>query len=503
MGKGTVAIATTKGTYPAEFPFDPHERYPEYHGEGISSEQNGVFAAVRECFHELGLDDGKFGAPDWNPLGEIIKPGDRVFIKPNLVTHEFRKSCNREGDLFSVITHPAVVRAVADYVAIALQGKGEIVIGDNPSIDANFAILLEKTQLDRFEELYRKRGVQCRVLDLRPLITDDLRYYGFRSKVKKQSGDPEGESIINLGRHSAFKGMNPLFFRGVFTKRWETIRHHFMDKHEYSISNTVLNSDVYISVPKLKAHHKVGATLNIKGLVGINYNKNYLVHWRIGFPITGGDEFPAPRKASDYVVLMLRHMLIDLLPESIFLRLRRMTNGTFLNVIFQDIKGLSYHHHRGAWHGNDTTWRMAADLYNVFIKDLASWRAKNGKAPLRTFSIVDGVIAGEGDGPFCPTAKDAQVVIAGEDLLQVDCVSARMMDYHIQYIRYLTWLLQKNSFDLSTLEVRSSALDTAGFFSENRRYLGFVAPKEWPELSMACPQTAKISDSTSRRRENS
>src|SRR5205823_2339552 len=43
-------------------------------------------------------------------LFEQIKPGDRVVIKPNLV-----RDWHPDGrDLYSVITHPAIIRAVVD-----------------------------------------------------------------------------------------------------------------------------------------------------------------------------------------------------------------------------------------------------------------------------------------------------------------------------------------------------------------------------------------------------
>jgi len=38
------------------------------------------------------------------------------------------------------------------------------------------------------------------------------------------------------------------------------------------------------SIPKMKVHGKVGVTLNLKGLVGVNTDKNYLIHYRVGTP---------------------------------------------------------------------------------------------------------------------------------------------------------------------------------------------------------------------------
>jgi len=479
-----VVIRAVNGAYPAQSPFDPDEAYAEYPGGAISPRPNPVYRGVRDMFRLLGCDRAAFGTPQWNPLGGLIKPGDRVVLKPNLVTHEHRAAGGAAGDLFSVITHPSVVRAVADYAAIALRGRGEIVIADNPCIDADFNRLLELTQLKQFEALYRDRfGVPCRVLDLRPRRTDNLEFYGFRSKTLDQPGDPESSSVLNLGKQSCFHGLNPLLFRGVFTNRWETIRHHHGRRHEYSLSNTILNADVYISIPKLKAHHKVGATLNIKGLVGINSNKNFLVHWRVGFPLFGGDEFPAAHRAVDYLIHAGRALAADLLPEPLHLRLRARWKGSRLDRALQLRKRAGHEKYRGAWEGNDTCWRMAADLYQVFVQDAAGWRRQSGRHT-RFFSVVDGVLAGEGNGPFSPTAKPAGVLLAGEDLLAVDCAAVRLMDYRIGAVRYLEHLLKQEGMETADIEVVSEDIDVKDFFDGAARYLRFAPPSGWPHLAL-------------------
>jgi len=70
----------------------------------------------------------------WNPLGTIIKPGQTVLLKPNFVL-----SFNSSGDdLFAVVTHPSILRAIVDYVYLALKGIGRIVIADAPQMDCNW-----------------------------------------------------------------------------------------------------------------------------------------------------------------------------------------------------------------------------------------------------------------------------------------------------------------------------------------------------------------------------
>ena len=67
-------------------------------------------------------------------FSDFIKPGMTVFIKPNWVASRWRESAPHKDTLYSVITHPAVIEAVADRAALALQGEGRIIIGDNPPL---------------------------------------------------------------------------------------------------------------------------------------------------------------------------------------------------------------------------------------------------------------------------------------------------------------------------------------------------------------------------------
>src|SRR5215471_16321630 len=84
-----VAITRTRtAVYPSTAPYHPSEKYPEY--------------------------------PFGNPLGHVIEPGMTVVVKPNFVL-----SRHSQGkDLFGIITHPSVLRAVMDYCWIALKGEG-------------------------------------------------------------------------------------------------------------------------------------------------------------------------------------------------------------------------------------------------------------------------------------------------------------------------------------------------------------------------------------------
>ena len=384
-----------------------------------------VKAALRNCFSDLQYDGN-------NPLGELVHPGDTVFIKPNWVASRWRKSCPHKDTLYCVITHPIVIEAVADFVAEALDGDGRIIIGDNPSIDADFTELLEFTEIDRIREKYT---VPVDIIDLRPLICDDIKNYGKRDLMVSQTGDPLGAVQVNLGRESLLYGLDPSRFRGVFDEREDTIAAHSGETQLYTYAKTLYDADVYISIPKLKTHQKVGATLNLKGLVGTISDKNQLVHWQIGYPETHGDEYP---DRASYEAAMKAKVT-----------------------------------HRGAWPGNDTIWRMVVDLYKGMKKK-----------ERRYFSVIDGIISGEGQGPFCPTAKYANSLIVGDDLLVTDCVAVRYMGIDPEKIRYLSYFLKEYSdqFKLENISVLETGTEISDFFIKDTNYLDFHVVDAWKEI---------------------
>ena len=391
---------------------------------GIESADNyrleTVKEALRKCFADIGLDPSV-------PLSGAVKPGDKVFIKPNWVASRWRESCPHKDNLYCVITHPSVIEAVTDFVVEALQGKGEVMIGDNPSIDADFDELMEFTDIRRLEDKY---DVPVSITDLRPLVCDDLANYGKRDKMVSHSGDPNGTVEVNLGRESMLYGIDPARFRGVFDERDETVASHTGEMQLYTFSKSLYDADVYISIPKLKTHQKVGATLNLKGLVGSISNKNQLVHWQIGYPEIHGDEYPSKEAWEAAQTAKVTH--------------------------------------RGSWPGNDTIWRMVVDLYQAMQKKERKY-----------LSVVDGIIAGEGQGPFCPTSKNANTLIAGEDLLAVDLAAARYMGLDPQKIKYLGYFIDQGIMDCQNISVLLNGEIQKDFFTNDSKYKDFYVVEQW------------------------
>ena len=383
-----------------------------------------VNTCLTEMFKNLGMNPQ-------NPFEELVKPSNTVFIKPNWVASKWRKSCNHTDTIYSVITHPTIIEIIADKVSLALKGKGKIIIGDNPSIDADFVELMDFTGIKKLEAKY---DIPCEILDLRPLVCDDLKKYGKLHEMVQQKGDPRGGMEVNLGKESLLYGIDPLLFRGIFDEREETIKSHTEETHLYTYSKSIYDSDVYISIPKLKTHHKTGVTLNLKGQVGSILNKNQLVHWKVGYPEKNGDEYPSKSAYEE----SLRS---------------KITN-------------------RGAWPGNDTIWRMVSDLYKGLLKKDRNY-----------FSIIDGIIAGEGQGPFCPDSVNSETLIAGSDFLITDIIATRYMGIDPMKIKYLNYFIEYFNINLNEISVINNGIKADSFFG-NQKYLNFKVKDVWNEIKI-------------------
>jgi hypothetical protein len=123
------------------------------------------------------------------------------------------------------------------------------------------------------------------------------------------------------------------------------------------------------------------------------------------------------------------------------------------------------------------------------VRDLSGWCTKNGRAPLRFFSVVDGVTGGEGQGPFNPTPRAARVLVGGGDLLLVDAVAARLMNFAVAHLPHLARPLAVRGIDLSGVSVSSADFDVASFFDNPQDYLDFAPPAGWEHL---LPQRQKV-----------
>jgi len=485
-------------TYPEAAPFNPPVEYPEYPFKGCCplDKTNRVYDAVRETLLLLGLDKANYGTCDWNPMGETVTPGDRVIISPNLIMDYHINS----ESIFSIATHGAVVRAIADYVEIALRGKGRILFADAPQFNADFDKLARLTGLLDVAEFYKEHSsVETALMDLRRVrcrIQHGL-------VIDRQTVDTyQTESVIvDLGPDSMFlelgETLNNLF--GSDYNRRETCEHHNTTTNRYCLSKRVLESDVLISVPKLKTHKKTGVTLCLKNFVGINTDKNYLPHYRVGDAQEGGDEFPVePSK-----LLRMKSRLVRKGIDCLLARGGRSVAkiaSALLPLLFP-VKKSGQHGseqpqmdafyrkflHKsirmGNWEGNDTTWRMVLDIARAFFHaDLEGKMQAIRKR--RFFAIIDGIIAGDGNGPMAPRPRHEGVLVAGIDPVAVDFTAAKIMGFEPANISVLARAAAEHRFPLGSVDSISLRTNWDNWKDgiAGDESLRFVPPNHWDSI---------------------
>lgn len=434
-----IAIGSIEGGYNELPPYHPDNFFPELLIKEISSAKNETYELVRSLFCDLELDIKNFGKETWNPLGYIIIPGQTVLIKPNFVLHtNFSKD-----DLYAIVTHPSLIRVFIDYIFIALKGQGRIIIADAPMRNCKWNILMAQLHLDSIQHLYRENfNFNIEVYDLRDFELIDEYEHGLSTNRKKLPGDPSGNVIINLGEKSKFYGLSNQNFMGADYDREETRKHHEGNIHEYSLSKTILESDVLIFMPKMKVHKKVGVTLNLKGLVGINTNKNFLIHYKVGTKDEGGDELPYYEKISDKLLVRAQRRLYDVLlakQNKVFDFLYKTARFLYKNAIsyFLKFSKLTEVAIDGNWHGNDSSWRMVSDLHEI-ITSYDSEGNFSTSVKRKIFCVVDGIVGGENQGPLAASKKESKTIIIGEDPVLVDIVTTTLMGFDFNKIKYLS-----------------------------------------------------------------
>jgi uncharacterized protein (DUF362 family) len=383
----------------------------------------GVEAAVRAVLLQLGLG----ASPEEEargPLASLVTPGDTVLLKPNMV----RDCAPDRWDC--VITHGEVVRAVALLAAQALQSSGRLVIADGPIPGSDFAGIAAAMRLGQIQTEVRERfGIDVEIVDL--CEEDWVERDGATRQRGWLPGDPLGYLAFDLSdrsEFSAYKACDRLYSR--FDNVEVTRSAHAGGRHVYRLARTPIAADVFINLPKMKTHAKTGVTLSLKNVVGIHGNRDYLPHHTIGPPSRGGDESPEPSPRST-----LRAYLARWLKRHAVKRGGAVAQGTRLlrqagHIVLGRIAG-------GNWYRNDTAWRMVLDINKILFygRPDGSFVSVPRK---RYLAIVDGIIAGERDGPQHPTPKPAGLLVAGFNPVAVDATCATIMGFDPARIKMIS-----------------------------------------------------------------
>ena len=384
-------------------------------------EEAGEASTISRAIERLGsnLEWARAGK---GPFGQLIQPGTRVLIKPNFVLHHNQGS----GGMQPMITHPSVVKAVVE--AALKADPAEVVVGDAPIQTCIFPTLLQEGELGSWAENLSKADPRFRgVKDLRRTTAKYIN--GVR--VAEENILPEDEFVLfDLGSDSLLEPItddNAEFRVTCYDPRLMA-KTHGRGRHRYLVAKEVMKADLVINLPKLKTHKKAGITCALKNLIGINGNKEYLPHHRLGGANLGGDCYPG-----DSRVKRMLEYAADQQNLSDSGRAGRVWGGvaTQLNRVLHlmgDNLGIE-----GSWSGNDTIWRTGLDLNRIILYgELDGSMAQSSRR--RVIHLVDAIVAGQGDGPLAPQPLPLGLLFAGNNAASVDWFGARLLGYNPQLV---------------------------------------------------------------------
>lgn len=351
------------------------------------------------------------------PFSAIVGSNDTVLIKPNWVLHANKGPWGLEP----LVTDANLIRATAELLLAA--SPRTVTIGDAPVQGCDTESLWSATGLLDWAEAQRASG--------RPLIGPiDFR----RTVARVENGvlaQTEGVRsanlfrIVDLGSESLLEPVTSQrnAFRVTQYNPDLMPERHRPGRHEYMVAAEVLNASVIFNLPKLKTHKKAGVTAALKNLIGINGNKEFLPHHRVGSSAEGGDCYSRrnPFKRAQEV-------LFDAQNRTASLTMRRAFRWPIRAL------GLLSRYHRerygleGAWSGNDTIWRTCLDLNRLLLHADRDGRMRPDQQR-RVFHVVDAVVAGQGDGPLAPEPFALGLVLASGDAPAMDWVCALLLGY--------------------------------------------------------------------------
>lgn len=338
--------------------------------------------------------------------------GKSVLLKPNWVRHELN-----ESDYLCLRTNDNLLLCILEEVLTLLPSK--VLVADAPVQGCVWDRMITKDFLGEIKKLSDQYGIPVAVKDFRRTITDVK-----QGTVSRDLHPMSDYLLFDLGEKSFLEPIttpdNKFRVTCYDPDRMAEVHHKGM--HKYCIAKDVFDYDVIITIPKLKTHRMAGMTNALKLLIGINGDKDYLPHHRIGSVKEGGDNYKE------------KNLLRSIANKSTDAGNRR--RGTHVGKIFSRMGAILWKLSNpdvatianAGWYGNDTIWRTVMD-----INTIALFGDKEGKIhdvqQRCLFVIMDGVIGGQGDGPLHPSPSPLGVIAMADNPYLLDVVAGRL--YHL------------------------------------------------------------------------
>lgn len=387
----------------------------------FSSPKERTIEFLEKVYADLPLlKEAMFGLTSAWLTDELIR-GKKVLVKPNWVKHS-----SIATDEICLRTHDQFTLAALEVI---LEKKpAHILLGDAPIQGCRWEEMLSPAFIQKVNELSSKYCIEIEIKDFRRVTFDPSK----NNPIKERN--PMSDYIIfDVGKESWLEPITLKDKKQFRVTNYDPDRlaeSHRQGVHKYCIAKALFYADVVISLPKVKTHQKAGITAALKNIVGLNGDKDYLPHHRLGGTGFGGDCYPGKNYlrywaelATDFANRRQGKLLY-------WLGFRTASLLWKLSLPRKE------HHLEAGWHGNDTTWRMVLDLNKIVEFGRADGRlADNPQRQL--FSLCDGIIGGQGDGPLKPEPLPIGVISFTNHSAANDTAMATLMGFESEKIPLL------------------------------------------------------------------
>lgn len=350
-------------------------------------------------------------------ITEINFNDKKILLKPNWVLNPLNLD-----DRICLITNENLLLA---FLEIILESNPKsIIIGDAPIQGCEFKNIFTPTFFDTIKKYITKYNIPIKIKDFRRTI------FNKKKNILISNNNPiEDYLIFDLAENSYLEAVstNDAIFRVTDYNPYRLMLSHSKGIHKYCIIKDLFESDIIVTIPKVKTHQKTGITNSLKILVGINGDKDFLPHHRVGGTSQGGDCYPG-----NNIIRRLSEHLLDIANQTIGSKIYPILK-TLVNITWRASLPTAEHSLSAAWHGNDTCWRMVLDLNNISIFGTIDGKiAKNPQREL--FTLCDGIIAGQGDGPLHPEPLNLGVLLFSNNAALADAAIVNLLGFDIKKI---------------------------------------------------------------------
>jgi uncharacterized protein (DUF362 family) len=344
----------------------------------------------------------------------------KILIKPNWVRHNIKPD-----DSICLCTNE---NFVIETVKIILEYKpASIIIGDAPIQGCKWELLLSKNFYSTIRQLSNLYSIPITIKDFRRVTFDPK-----NNKVEKDRNSLDNYVIFDVGKKSYLEPItdSEKRFRVTCYDPDKLAETHNFGTHKYCIIKDIFECDTIITLPKIKTHQKSGITNSLKILVGINGDKDYLPHHRMGPIEKGGDCYPGYNPLRS-----ISELFLDKANRNIGNKKYKL-----YNLISRILWKLSFPTQEqtlaAGWYGNDTIWRTVFDLNLI-----ALYGKKDGTLsdkPQRViYSLCDGIIGGQGDGPLNPSPLPLGIIAFTNNAYLMDLIIGYIFRLNIDKIPLL------------------------------------------------------------------